>query len=109
MTFGQFDAIRCALFTEVTHIAETKGEEYAHSTDRLANFKRQAMLLNQPALMVWAVYFMKHIDAIMSFVKTGREFSDEGIRGRFVDAITYLLLGYAIIKEKEEQHDSETK
>lgn len=83
-------------------ILKQKGADYTrHSADRLANFKRGAEGLGLSPLQVWAVYFSKHVDAIMSFVKTGKVES-EAIEGRFDDAINYLYLGEALIREQLE-------
>ena len=83
----------------------TKGVEYARSdVDRLANFKRQAEELDMTPEKVLMVYLNKHLDAIKSFVKTGRVLS-EPISGRISDAILYLILlhGLTIDSSKERQ------
>ncbi|RLC39729.1 MAG: hypothetical protein DRH51_06665 [Candidatus Coatesbacteria bacterium] len=67
-----------------------KGHDYqCGSDDVLANFKRIAERLSLSPLEVWAVYFLKHIDAILTFVKKG-EVASEDIEGRFNDARNYL-------------------
>ncbi len=79
----------------------TKGKEYrCGDDDVLANFKRLAQRLEIPIEKVWAIYFTKHIDSIINFVKSGKIFSDEGIQGRIDDARNYLMLGRAIFEEK---------
>lgn len=84
-------------------ILTAKGRDYAgpEGTDRLANFRRLAQRLDLPMRVVWAVYFMKHIDAIMSWVKTGKVES-EGLQGRFDDAHNYLYLVEAIVQEERD-------
>lgn len=99
MTFEEFDKFYDELIEETKKMRDTKGREYAHEADRFANFKRNATALGLDPLQVWAVYFMKHIDSIMSFVQSKRTFSDESIRGRFVDAITYLGLAAGMVAE----------
>lgn len=84
----------------------TKGKEYrCGDEDVLANFKRLAQKMDIPIEKVWAIYFTKHIDSIINFVKSGKTFSDEGIQGRIDDARNYLMLGRAIFEEKYQLSD----
>ena len=77
-----------------------KGADYTrHDVDRLSNFKRNATSIGLTSLQVWAVYFNKHIDAIMAYVKTGKAES-EAITGRIDDAINYLYLLEGLIEEE---------
>lgn len=99
MTFEEFDLFSNKLLIEVERMRDTKGREYAGTKDRFDNFNRLAARLNLPRQKVWQVYFTKHIDAIDSYISTGQTFSNEGIRGRIVDAITYLTLLAGMIEE----------
>lgn len=47
---------------------------------------------------VWAVYFNKHVTAVLTFARTGKVES-EAIRGRFLDIATYAILGAALADE----------
>ena len=79
-------------------IQTSKGEAYSGKDDALDNFKRNAKNLGVSPLVVWNIYFSKHIDAINSFIRG--EYSDtEPIKGRFMDAINYLELGYGLIED----------
>lgn len=92
MTFEQFQMFQDKLFQECREMSGTKGKEYAHDADRFANFNRLAQELEiKPELVAW-IFTKKHLDAIVSYVKEGKTFSNEAIRGRFVDAIVYLTL-----------------
>jgi len=71
---------------------DTKGKEYASSEDRFDNFNRLAKTLDINRLKIASVYLQKHLDAINTFIKEGKISSTEPIRGRFVDAVTYLIL-----------------
>lgn len=78
-----------------------KGADYTrHEEDRLSNFKRSAAAIGLTPLQVWAVFFNKHIDAIMAYIKTGKTES-EAIEGRIDDAQNYLHLLEAIITEEK--------
>lgn len=81
-------------------LLKLKGDDYTqHEIDRLSNFKRNAIASGLTTKQVWTVYFLKHIDAIMSYVKTGKEGS-EPITSRLDDAINYLYLLEALIVEE---------
>lgn len=83
-------------------ILKTKGADYTrHEEDRLSNFKRSAAAVGLDPLQVWAIFFNKHIDAIMAFIKTGKTES-EGITGRIDDAVNYLHLLEGILDDKAE-------
>jgi len=85
----------------------SKGKEYTRGeVDVLSNFKRIAKALEGVTIMkengaaiVWLVYFHKHFDAIVSFIKNCQTFSGESIEGRVDDAHVYLDLFYGIVKE----------
>jgi len=81
----------------------TKGEEYAGSADRLANFKRGAALTGATPLQVAFIYASKHYDALATFIRkdaagTVQQLS-EPIEGRLDDLINYCILMKAIIEE----------
>lgn len=99
MTFQEFDKFQSKLFAEVVRMKDTKAREYANSKDRFANFRRLAASLNLRDYQIGWVYTVKHLDAIASYMKTGGTLSEEGIRGRFVDAITYLTLIAGMVHE----------
>lgn len=87
-------------------ISATKGQEYAGSEDRLANFKRLGDQLHLiPEKILW-VYMTKHLDSLITYIEDQqqgkkREYS-EPITGRVDDAILYLNLLKALIVERED-------
>lgn len=99
MTFPEFDKFFDTLIEECRGMRDTKGKEYAHSESRFANFDRAAERLGISRTMAASVYLYKHLDAIDSYIKTGTVHS-EAIRGRIVDAITYLTLIAGMIDEE---------
>lgn len=80
-------------------ILVTKGTEYAGEIDRFANFRRLSVDLGLSKEMILFVYMKKHLDSILSFIKTGKEASSESIFGRIMDARNYLLLLSGLIAE----------
>lgn len=99
MTFEEFDAFQARLLEEVVVMKNTKGKEYANSLSRFANFDRLSYRLNLPRTQIGLVYLTKHMDAIESYISSGRTYSTETIEGRIVDAITYLTLLAGMISE----------
>lgn len=99
MTFEEFNKFQAELIDEVVKMKDTKGKEYANSESRFGNFDRLAEQLGLGRTTVAWVYTQKHIDAITSYIRTGKEHSTEPIRGRFVDAITYLTLIAGMVEE----------
>ena len=109
MKFDEFDKFTEQLFSDIRKMRDTKGREYARTADRFDNFNRLAAELQIPREKVWQVYFTKHWDAIRSYIDNKREFSDEGIYGRMVDAITYLTLLAGMFKENASVGDKGKK
>jgi uncharacterized protein (DUF849 family) len=85
---------------QLQRLTATKGAEYANSENQLANFKRLGKRLGLKPEAVILVYLTKHLDAIDSYVRTGRVHS-EPIEGRIDDAILYLILLKASIREAD--------
>lgn len=107
MTFLEFNQYSAELIKSVTTMRDTKGKEYAGPKDRFDNFNRLADRLNLPRETVWLVYFTKHMDAIESYIKNGREFSTESVQGRITDAITYLTLLGGMLKENKDNQEKQ--
>lgn len=82
----------------------SKGEEYAGSSDRLANFKRGASLTGATPLQVAFIYASKHYDSISTYVKKDasgyRQILSEPIEERFNDLINYCMLMKALIVDE---------
>src|ERR1035437_7449635 len=99
MTFAEFNIFQHDLLQEVVGMKDTKGKEYAHSTNRFANFDRLAEGLGLPNTVIAWVYCKKHVDGVESYVRDNKTYSTEGVRGRIVDAIVYLTLIAGMIEE----------
>lgn len=83
----------------------SKGEEYAGSADRLANFKRGATLTGVTSLQCCFIYMSKHYDSLSTYVKKDaqgfKQILSEPIEGRLDDLINYCMLMKALINEGE--------
>ena len=101
MTNKQFYQMLKKFQQDELTVMQSKGLEYClGSDDKLANFKSIARRTQTDALVVWAVYFLKHIDSIMSYIKHRRVYS-EPIRSRIIYARNYLALLLALITESQ--------
>ncbi len=75
-----------------------KGHDYTAGqadVDAYANFRLIAMLLDGVPMTPYTVtliYAMKHIFSLITFAKTGRQESGEGLRGRHLDVANYAFI-----------------
>lgn len=100
MTELEFNRLREQFNDECTQALGLKGKEYSGVGDRLGNFKRLATALGLSPEKICLVYMVKHIEAIHSFVRDGKVYS-EPIRGRLMDARNYIDLLLALIEDKD--------
>jgi len=108
MTSVEFNKLLDEYIIEDRKVGDAKGADYTiGNTDRLANFKWVGGLVccascQKPigTRAVFGVYFLKHIFAILAWVRTG-QVESEGLKGRFTDTRIYSVLGAAIAKEEE--------
>jgi len=98
MNREEFNTLIDGFTAERKEIQMSKGQAYSGKDDALDNFKRNAKKNDVSPLVIWNVYFSKHLDAIDSFIR-GEYTDTEPIEGRFMDAINYLELGYGLVRE----------
>jgi len=113
MKKSEFRKVVSDTFNEILHLADTKGEEYSSSPDQFANFRSLAGELDLTMEKVLMVYLAKHLQSVKAFIKdTPRSYKvemSEPIEGRVDDAIHYLLLLKAMIKEGRDKIEEETQ
>lgn len=109
MNNEQFNEMVKQMIEEESAVGKSKGVEYVVNDDRLDNFKRIGAETKCPhckkplgAKIVWWIYFKKHIDSILSFIKRGKVLSEESIEGRIMDSRVYLSLLRGIIQEERD-------
>ena len=110
-------AIVASLQQQEIEMIDTKGREYTggaalgNENDTLSNFKLVGERTGLHPLQAWSVYFLKHIDSIMTYVRDVAEAERDGrairelsepINGRIVDARTYLGLLQCLIDDPQE-------
>ena len=95
-------------------VLSQKGRDYtAYTADEdgkvsaNANFSALAEMLSDPNIdkyQVWSVFFLKHIQAILSWVAT-RSVESEEIEGRLTDALNYLVILWSMLVEDDTIED----
>jgi hypothetical protein len=95
------------LIKDCKKVLAGKGRSYSSRDDELANFKDLAKLLGIPPEQVCLVYLTKHIYSIFSIVK-GEKYDTEGLRGRIIDAINYLILLNALHEDRNAENLDES-
>lgn len=101
MTREEFDELLSSTFGTLAALSDTKGAEYAHDADQLANFKRLGERLGMTSEAVLMVYLTKHLDSIESYIRRPSVDLSEPIDGRIDDAILYLCLLKALIHDSD--------
>lgn len=105
MNQTEFQQLCERTYDETFNLLKSKGAEYAGTSDRLANFKRGAMLTGTTPLQCCFIYMSKHYDSLSTYIKKDAAGFDqhlsEPIEGRLNDLINYCLLMKGIIYENE--------
>jgi hypothetical protein len=80
----------------------SKGKDYTQGNeDRLINFKEAARELKVSPQTVWAVYFNKHVKAVLSSIVHNLDES-EPLLERIADLRNYAFLGWALKEDLKE-------
>lgn len=85
--------------------AETRAEKnpaYSGDNDYHENFKTAAEFLDVRPVTVAAIYYWKHVSAILSYAKDKDIEQAESLESRFVDALNYTFIMYSLYKEEQE-------
>ena len=83
-----------------------KGDINSSRADRLHNFYAVAEFTGVTPFQAWAVYFYKHVSAVMTFAQRG-QVESEPIEGRLVGCVNYLMLLQKMIKFEQEKKGAE--
>lgn len=102
MTLEEFDNMVRQRVDALKETSQIKGMKYTEgSEDRLTNFKMLEPRVSR--LVVWEVYFKKHLSAIDYFLKTGENIGEDICDAHIHDCIMYLLLLEGLIKDKNHE------
>tara|TARA_Y100001937_G_scaffold34390_1_gene49086 strand:+ start:1370 stop:1864 length:495 start_codon:yes stop_codon:yes gene_type:complete len=103
MTKEKYENLRAHLNECAKGVMSLKQPEYTgENEDVLHNFKSTADLVGISPLEAWAVFFIKHVQSVVSHAKNPSLKESEPIKERYVDLINYVHLGYALVKEQED-------
>jgi len=97
----RLEKIKETFMQKCVPLLETKGHDYTQGKDANNNFKEGAKRLegrNIDPIDVWAVYFLKHFDALLTWLND-REVRSEPVEGRVVDMINYLFIFLTLLEE----------
>ena len=106
MNKKEFQETRQYILDKAKDIMDAKQPEYTNkSIDVLHNFKSTAESIGITPMEVWAVFFNKHIQAILSHAGDPNMHQAEPIDSRYSDALNYLFLGFALLVEDSNKKD----
>ena len=94
------ELIQKEILPKVLQTRDAGQKEYAQDEDNVfANFERIAMAIDVDRERLLMTYLLKHIDGISAYTK-GHRSQREDVTGRLTDAIVYLMLLWAMIREE---------
>ena len=106
MNQKEFIETKKYILEKALDIMNAKQPEYTNkSIDVLHNFKSTAKSIGITPMEVWAVFFNKHIQAILSHSGDPSMHQAEPIDSRYADALNYLFLGFAMLVEDSSKKD----
>lgn len=106
MNYKRFNKLLKKRLAQITTVLESKSVEYSTTSDKLYNFKRAAEVMRcSDTRALWGMY-MKHFVSIQDIIEKIDNSGDyppvELLEEKIGDAINYMILLEAIIKEKIE-------
>jgi len=102
MVLPDYEISRGLLMQTAASIEASKRPGYTcGNVDVLHNFKSVAARIGVTPEQAWAVYALKHFDAVLSIMTKPDLPVSEEATGRFSDAVNYLALGFALWQERE--------
>jgi len=101
MTHAQYRDHVTAFLQEMKAVTDAKNTDYSAGTDdAMANYYELAGAAGITPRQAWMCLMMKHVTAIMRWVKV-ESVASEPIRGRFIDLANYAMLGDALARDLE--------
>jgi len=106
MNQKEYQETREYILNKAQDIMDAKQPEYTNkSIDVLNNFKTTAESIGIKPMEVWAVFFNKHIQAILTHAGNPNMIQAEPINSRYADAINYLFLGFSLLVDEQNKKD----
>ena len=101
-TLEEFQSRVDALLNYARETREEKNPAYSGDNDYHENFKTAAKFLDVRPITVAAIYYWKHVSAILSYAKDKDIEQAESLESRFVDCLNYSFIMYSLYKEEQE-------
>ncbi len=106
MNQKEYQETREYILNKAQDIMDAKQPEYTNkSIDVLNNFKTTAESIGIKPMEVWAVFFNKHVQAILTHAGNSNMKQAEPIDSRYADAINYLFLGFSLLVDEQNKKD----
>jgi len=106
MNQKEFQETKKYILEKAQDIMDAKQPEYTNkSIDVLNNFKQTAKSIGIEPMQVWAVFFNKHIQAILTHSGNPNMKQAEPIDSRYADALNYLFLGFSLLIDVNDKKD----
>ncbi len=106
MNQKEFQETKKYILEKAQDIMDAKQPEYTNkSIDVLNNFKQTAKSIGIQPMQVWAVFFNKHIQAILTHSGNPNMKQAEPIDSRYADALNYLFLGFSLLIDVNDKKD----
>ena len=106
MNQKEFQETKKYILEKAQNIMDAKQPEYTNkSIDVLNNFKQTAKSIGIQPMQVWAVFFNKHIQAILTHSGNPNMKQAEPIDSRYADALNYLFLGFSLLIDVNDKKD----
>lgn len=106
MNQKEFQETKKYILEKAQDIMDAKQPEYTNkSIDVLNNFKQTAKSIGIQPMEVWAVFFNKHIQAILTHSGNPNMKQAEPIDSRYADALNYLFLGFSLLIDVNDKKD----
>lgn len=116
MNNKEFDKVVAVRIERIKKSLQSKGKEYALTSDRLKNFKSASLLLSQSPEKALLGYLTKHIVSIYDMVEYDTDINSlDGLLSlsslaqfneKIGDAINYLILLEALLIERAKINDN---
>lgn len=99
MKSSDFDALLQNRLNQIQIVLGSKAKQYAVGDDRLYNFKRAAEILRITPQQALCGMMAKHIVSVLDLIEGSNEPTEGMIDEKVGDAINYLILLEAVLKE----------
>jgi hypothetical protein len=108
MNSQQFEQHKDKFIGEMKALMDTKNPDYSMNDDCMNNYKWIADNTGLTPVQAWGVLMLKHISAIVTYIKKGG-LMDEPIHGRLLDLANYALLGDGLIEDMRQSNSMDTE